>query len=78
VATTHQFKFAVSDVDLTPEQIEKVGQAVAQAGALALADLAPRESITLQVRPDLWWRGIPADDLRKQLQGFASKQAGGR
>jgi hypothetical protein len=73
---THQFKFAVSDVDLTPEQVEKVGQAVAQAGALALADLTPDRAISVQVKPDFWWRGVPADDLRKQLAAFATKQVG--
>lgn len=75
---THQFKFAVSDVELTPEQVERVGQAVAQAGALAIADLTPDRAISVQVRPDFWWRGIPADDLRKQLAAFANKQVGGR
>ncbi len=73
---THQFKFAVSDVDLTPAQIEKVGQAVAQAGALAIADLTPKKAITIQVRPDFWWRGVPADDLAKQISAFANKQVG--
>jgi hypothetical protein len=73
---THQFKFAVSDVELKPEQIERIGQAVAQAGALALADITPENAISVQVKPGIWWRGIPAPDLYKQLEAFAAKQIG--
>lgn len=73
---THQFKFAVSDVDLNEEQIERIGQAVAQAGALALADLTPERAISVQVRPGIWWRGIPAPEIYKQLEAFAAKQVG--
>lgn len=73
---THQFKFAVSDVDLTPEQVDQIGQAVAQAGALALADLTPQHAISVQVKPGIWWRGIPAPDIYKQLESFATKQIG--
>jgi hypothetical protein len=73
---THQFKFAVSDVDLSPEQIEHIGQAVAQAGALALADITPEHAVSVQVRPGIWWRGIPAPDIYKQLEQFAAKQIG--
>jgi hypothetical protein len=73
---THQFKFAVSDVDLTREQVEKIGQAVAQAGALALADMAPERAISVEMQPGIWWRGIPAPEIYKQLETFASKQIG--
>ena len=73
---THQFKFAVSDVDLSDDQVERIGQAVAQAGALALADLVPERAISVQVRPGIWWRGIPAPDIYKQLEQFAAKQIG--
>jgi len=73
---THQFRFAVSDVELSPEQIERIGQAVAQAGALALADMTPERAISVQVKPGIWWRGIPAPDLHKQLEAFAAKQIG--
>jgi hypothetical protein len=74
---SHQFKFAVSDVDLTREQVDQIGQAVAQAGALALADITPEDAISVQVKPGIWWRGVPAPEIYKQLQTFASKQMGG-
>ncbi|MEY2512761.1 MAG: hypothetical protein QOJ89_119 [bacterium] len=73
---THQFKFAVSDVELTPEQIDVIGQAVAQAGALALADITPQHAVSVQVKPGIWWRGIPAPEIYKQLETFAAKQIG--
>ena len=73
---THQFKFAVSDVDLTPEQVEHIGQAVAQAGALAVANLVPDHAVSVQVRPGIWWRGIPAPEILKELEAFAAKQVG--
>ena len=73
---THQFKFAVSDVELSAEQVEHIGRAVAQAGALALADITPEHAISVQVKPGIWWRGIPAPDLYKQLEAFAARQIG--
>lgn len=73
---THQFKFVVSDVDLTPEQVDAIGQKVSQAGALAVASHVPREAVTVQVRPGIWWLGKPAPEVTKQLEGFAAKQAG--
>lgn len=72
---THEFKFVVSDVKLTPAQEAKVGQAVAQAGALALAQVTPADAISVQLGPNRWWRGKPAPDLFKQLQTFAAKRA---
>jgi hypothetical protein len=74
---THEFRFVVSDVSLTAAQKAKVGQAVAQAGALALAQITPANAISVQLGPDRWWRGKPAPDLFKQLQKFAASRAGG-
>ena len=71
---THQFKFAVSDVDLKPEQVERIGQAIATAGALAVAELTPPNAISVKVKPGIWWRGIPAPDIYKELEQFAAKQ----
>lgn len=73
---TLEFKFVVSDVKLTRAQEAKVAQAVAQAGALALAEVTPPNAVSIQIGRNRWWRGIPAPDLFKQLQQFATKSAG--
>jgi hypothetical protein len=74
---THQFKFVVSDVELTSRQVEQIGRQVAQAGALALADLVPEHAVTLQVRPGIWWQGKPAVEIIKQLEQHAAQQTAG-
>jgi hypothetical protein len=74
---THQFKFVVSDVELTPEQVARIGQEVAEAGALALAAHAPADAVSVQVRPGIWWRGIPAEAIVRDLQEFAVGQIEG-
>jgi hypothetical protein len=73
----HEFSFVVTDVRLTKAQVSQIGQAVAQAGALALAEVTPPNAVSVQIGPNRWWRGIPAPDLFKQLQQFATKSAGG-
>jgi hypothetical protein len=69
---THEFKFVVSDADLTPEQIERVSSAVAQAGTLAVAELTPSDAITFRVGPSWVWRGIPPVTVRQALQDHAA------
>jgi hypothetical protein len=71
-----EFSFVVTDVKLTKAQVAQIGQAVAQAGALALAEVTPPNAVSVQIGPNRWWRGIPAPDLYKQLQQFATKSAG--
>ena len=44
-----EFKFVVSDVKLTKAQEAKVSQAVAQAGALALAEITPPNAVSVQI-----------------------------
>jgi len=73
-----ELKFVVTDVKLARAQEAKVAEAVAQAGALALAEITPPNAVSVQIGPNRWWRGIPAPDLYKQLQQFATKSAGGR
>ena len=68
----------MSDVKLTKAQSAKIAEAVAQAAALALADVTPPNAVSVQIGPNRWWRGIPQPDLYKQLQQFAQKSAGGR
>jgi len=70
----HEFKFVLTDVELTEEQQERVGRAVAQAGALALGELVPTESLTVPVRSNVWWHGIPRPDLMAELQRVAADQ----
>lgn len=78
VHVPHQeFSFVVSDVKLTKAQSAKIGEAVAQAAALALAEVTPPNAVSVQIGPNRWWRGIPAPDLYKQLQQFATKSAQG-
>src|SRR5271165_2601642 len=55
----HVFKFVVSDVELTPDQLDSVSQAIGQAGSSALADLTPDDALTVEGRPGWWWRGRP-------------------
>ena len=74
----HEFSFVVSDVKLTKAQSAKIAEAVAHAAALALADVTPPNAVSVQIGPNRRWRGIPAPDLYKQLQQFATKSAGGR
>jgi hypothetical protein len=70
----HEFKFVLSDVELTEEQQEKVSRAVAQAGALAVSELLPQGSLTIPVRQNVWWHGIPRPDLMAELQRSAAEQ----
>jgi hypothetical protein len=72
----YEFRFVVTDVRLTKAQEAQIGQAVAQAGALALAQVTPPEAVSVAVGKNIWWRGIPAPILQKQLQEFAQKEIG--
>lgn len=71
-----EFRFVVSDVELSEEEQEKVGRAVAQAGALALAEVTPANAVTVLAGRNIWWRGIPRDELLQPLQDFAQKEVG--
>lgn len=72
----YEFRFVVSDVKLTRAQEGQIGQAVAQAGALALAEVTPVHAVTVQIGRNRWWRGIPPEALRAELEQFAEKAAG--
>jgi hypothetical protein len=69
---THEFRFVVSNVELDPGQIKGIGQAVVQAGTLAVADETPTEAVTVEVRPGIFWRGLPPADARGALLAHAS------
>jgi hypothetical protein len=74
---THQFKFAVSDANLTDRQVAEVSQAIARAGSAAVAKFTPTAAIDVQIGPLVWWRGVPVDDISVPLKKFAQQQAGG-
>ncbi|MEW2136368.1 hypothetical protein AB0892_07115 [Streptomyces sp. NPDC005409] len=72
----NEFKFVVTGVELTEEQQARVSLAIAQAGALALGDLAPREAVGVRLDPKVWWHGIPKEGVIQQLQEFAAAEVG--
>lgn len=74
----YEFKFVITDVELSKEVQARVGQAVAQAGALALAEITPPEAITVGIGRNIWWRGIPVPDLVQAIQEAAVQKAKGR
>ncbi|MEU4728341.1 hypothetical protein [Streptomyces sp. NPDC023588] len=72
----NEFKFVVTGVELTEEQQARVSLAIAQAGALALGDLAPRDAVGVRLDPKVWWHGIPKEVVVRQLQEFAAEEVG--
>ena len=72
----HTFQFVVSDITLTKAQEATVAAAVAQAGAMALAEFTPPNAVSVPIGVNKWWRGIPAPELFKQLEAFAARSAG--
>jgi hypothetical protein len=74
----YEFRFVVSDVRLTKAQEAQIGAAVAQAGALALAEVTPPSAVTVPVGRNIWWRGLPPEGLRLELEKFAEKAVGAR
>ena len=74
----YEFRFVVSDVELSDEESEKVSRAVAQAGALALAEYTPDDAVTVMAGPNVWWRGIPAARITKALQKAAIERVNGK
>jgi hypothetical protein len=74
----YEFKFVVSDVEISTEHQKKVSQAVAQAGALALAEAMPPHAVSVEYLLNHWWCGIPAVEVLEQLQEDAAQKAGER
>jgi hypothetical protein len=73
----YEFKFVVTDADLSDEHQRKVGQAVAEAGALALAGATPAEAVTVRFGLNVWWRGIPPVEIYQALEEAATLKATG-
>lgn len=55
----YEFKFVVTDVDLSDDVREQVSQALAEAGAIALSEFTGPDASTVRLGPGWWWRGIP-------------------
>lgn len=76
----YEFKFVVTDVELSDEHRQKLSQAVAEAGALALASATPPDAVTVRVSEYVLWRGIPPVTILRDLASYATGQshAGGQ
>jgi len=72
----YEFKFIVTDTELSEEHQRKVGQAVAEAGALALAGITPAEAVTVSLGLHRWWIGLPPPEIYGALQRAALEKAG--
>jgi len=70
----YEFGFTVTGVDLDAEAQERIARAVALAGASALGEDTPDNSVTVQVRPGWWWRGRPSTEIERELQQFANQE----
>ena len=78
----YEFRFIVTDAELSEEHQRKVSQAIAEAGTLAVAAQTPREALTVVGDSHLlsgpgvpWiWRGIPPVTLTEGLQAYAAEQ----
>jgi hypothetical protein len=76
----YEFRFIVTDTELSDEHQRQVSQAIAEAGTLAVAAQTPREAVTVVGASHLldgpgvpWiWRGIPPVTLTEGLQTFAA------
>lgn len=82
----YEFRFIVTDAELSEEQQRKVSQAVAEAGTLAVAAQTPREALTVVgashplYGPGVpWiWRGIPPVTIGEELQAYAAEKVNER
>lgn len=73
----YEFRFIVTDAELSEEHQRKVGQAVAEAGALALAAATPPEAVTVRFGDNIWWRGIPPVEIYQALEEAAAAKVRG-
>jgi hypothetical protein len=76
----YEFRFIVTDAELSQEQQRAVSQAVAEAGTLAVAAHTPRDAVTVVGESPLlgipWmWRGIPPVGVAEILQAHGAEQA---
>jgi hypothetical protein len=76
IMARYEFKFIVTDAELSEEHRRKVSQAVAEAGALALASATPPDAVTVRVSDYILWRGIPPVTIIRDLQLYATEKVG--
>jgi hypothetical protein len=72
----YEFRFVVTDTELSEEHQQKVGRAVAEAGALAVASAVPPGSVTVPVGLHRWWIGLPPPEIYQALEEAAVRKAG--
>lgn len=70
----YEFKFVVTDVELSDAHQDRIRQEISRAGALALGDVTPPEAVSLQFR-NILWRGIPPVEILKGLESFVEASA---
>jgi hypothetical protein len=73
----YEFRFVVTDTELSEEHQQHVGQAIAEAGALAIASVVSPNAVTVRYGPNLWWRGEPPVEIRQTLEDIAAQKAAG-
>jgi len=74
----YEFKFIVTDTQLSEEQQQRVGQAIAEAGALAVAAMTPPDAVTVRYGFNQFWRGIPPIELYQAPEEVAAEKATGQ
>jgi hypothetical protein len=74
----YEFRFIVTDVELSEEVQERIGRVVAQAGASALAEHTPPDAIAIRLRRNILWNGIPPVVEFEALQAAVEAQVGER
>jgi hypothetical protein len=72
----YEFKFVISDVELTDEQQETIGQAVGQAGATAVSHFTDAVPLYIPLGLRHVWCGIPPAEVVDEIESYAKRQAG--
>jgi len=71
----YEFRFVVTDTELSEEHQQKVARAVAEAGALAVASATPFGAVTVPYGVNRLWRGMPPPEIYEALEEVAVRKA---
>ena len=71
----YEFRFVVTDTELSEEHQQKVARAVAEAGALAVASATPFGAVTVPYGVNRLWRGMPPPEIYDALKEVAARKA---